>query len=140
VRQLHARVVDLVSSSRRCFDDVPPVPFLDDLTTKNVIVDGGRLAGVVDVDVVCFGDPLYTPALTKVSLVAADLPTDYVDAWLSALAPDRPARTAFDVYCAVFCLDLISEVGATFNRDAPTVEERERTERLLRLASRLVGS
>ena len=41
---------------------VPPLPFLDDLTTKNVLVDGGRLSGVVDVDVVCFGDPLATPA------------------------------------------------------------------------------
>jgi len=140
VRELHARVVDLVSRSRRLLDGVPAVPFLDDLTTKNVIVDGARLAGVVDVDVVCFGDPLYTPALTKVSLVAADLPTDYVDAWLALLAPDRSGRTAFDVYCAVFCLDLISEVGVAFNRDAPPVEERERTERLLRLAHRLAAS
>jgi len=45
-----------------------------------------RMTGIVDVDddVVCSGDPLYTPALTTVALVPSDQLTDYVDAWLEA--------------------------------------------------------
>lgn len=139
LRQLHARVVELTDRHHPYLDAVPALPFLDDLTTKNVIVDGGRLAGVVDVDVVCFGDPLFTPALTRVSLAAADLPTDYVDAWLQEIAPDGPAQTAFGVYCAVFCLDLLSEDGVTFNRAEPAVVDRDRSERLVDLASRLAA-
>lgn len=140
VRRLHGSVCGLVRTSRPVLDQVPAVPFLDDLTTKNVIVDCGRLAGIVDVDVVCFGDPLFTPALTKASLVAADLGTDYVDAWLEALAPDGPALAAFDVYCAVFSLDILSEAGVTFNRDEPSPFDEQRAERLVRLAAGVLSS
>jgi len=38
---------------------VPAICFLDDLTTKNVIVQDGVLQGVVDFDHVCYGDPLF---------------------------------------------------------------------------------
>jgi hypothetical protein len=134
VRRLHARVVARAAELRPVLDGVPAVPFLDDLTTKNVLVADGRLSGVVDVDVVCFGDPLYTPALTKVSLVAAGQPTDDVDAWLDDLAPDA---AAFDLYCAVFCLDLLGEAGVTFDREVPTPDDQQRAERLVALASRL---
>ena len=135
VRRLHGRVVDRVADSRTHLDGVPAVPFLDDATTKNVLVHGGALSGVVDVDVVCFGDPLYTPALTKVSLVAAGLSTDYVDAWLQLVAPGPAELDAFDVYSAVFCLDLLSEAGVLFNRGRPEAQDEPRTRRLVALAA-----
>ena len=138
LRRLHADVTALAARWSSWFDGVPAVPFLDDLTTKNVLVAGGRLSGVVDVDVVCFGDPLYTPALTKVSLVAAGQPTDYVDAWLRLLSPGRAARGAFDVYCAVFCLDLLGEAVVPVDRDEPTAAAAQRTHRLVDLADRVL--
>ena len=138
VRDLHARVVARAAELRQVLDATPATPFLDDLTTKNVLVADGRLRGVVDVDVVCFGDPLWTPALTRVSLVAAGRPTDYVDAWLELLAPDADARTAFDLYTAVFCLGLLSEEGVVFNRGAPAPADEQRTRRLVSLASGLL--
>lgn len=49
---------------------VPPTCFLDDVTTKNVIVQQGELQGLVDFDVVCYGNPLYMPALTATAIVA----------------------------------------------------------------------
>src|SRR5262249_24774575 len=52
---------------------VEPHPFLDDLTTKNVLIHQGRLSGVVDTDCVCFGDPLFTVALTWMALLSRQL-------------------------------------------------------------------
>ena len=49
---------------------VPPVCFLDDATTKNVLVGRGRLVGIVDLDAVCYGDPLYWLALTETAVLA----------------------------------------------------------------------
>lgn len=43
-------------------------PFLWDATERNVIVHKGKITGIVDVDDVCFGDPLFVLALTYVSL------------------------------------------------------------------------
>ncbi len=59
------RVQEAVESHRGYFDSVRPQAFLDDTTTKNVIVDQGKLSGVVDVDQVCFGDPLQVVGLTQ---------------------------------------------------------------------------
>ena len=40
------------------FRTVRPLCFLDDLTLKNILVDRGALSGIIDVDFVCYGDPL----------------------------------------------------------------------------------
>jgi hypothetical protein len=63
------RVAELVPSFGRHFAAIAPRPFMDDTTTKNVIVHEGRLAGIVDVDALCFGDPLFTVGLTRASLL-----------------------------------------------------------------------
>ena len=51
------------------FDAVEPTCFLDDLTVKNVIVLDGELQGIVDLDEVCYGDPLYWLSLAEVTAV-----------------------------------------------------------------------
>jgi aminoglycoside phosphotransferase (APT) family kinase protein len=109
---------------------VAPRPFLDDTTVKNVICDGGRLSGIVDVDQVCFGDPLFGPALTRAALLADGHAPDYVDYWLERLDPGENALAAFHAYTAVFCLGLISEAGKTFNRAAAVPIDGERLRRL----------
>jgi aminoglycoside phosphotransferase (APT) family kinase protein len=61
-------VTRLVSATRAQLDSLPPIPFLHDTTTKNVIVTpGGTFSGIVDVDDLCFGDPRYVVALTLAS-------------------------------------------------------------------------
>ena len=56
------------SSAR--LDAIEPICFLDYLTTNNVIVHDGALRGVVDFDVVCYGDPMYWLALTQVAILS----------------------------------------------------------------------
>ncbi len=95
-------------------DAAPPTPFLDDATTKNVLVHRGRLTGIVDVDWLCAGDRRFVAALTRVSLVAAGHDTVYADLLLEAM--DGDADEALWLYEAVFCLDLLGEMGQVFNR------------------------
>jgi aminoglycoside phosphotransferase (APT) family kinase protein len=52
------------------FANVQATCFLDDVTTKNVIMQNGELSGLVDFDVVCYGDPLFWLALTQTAVVA----------------------------------------------------------------------
>jgi aminoglycoside phosphotransferase (APT) family kinase protein len=113
---------------------VQPVCFLDDTTTKNVIVDGGRLSGIVDVDCLCFGDPLLTPALTRTALLSAGRDGDYVDFWTEALGISTEERRMLHVYCALFCVEFLSEIGQTFNTAAPAPVDVERAARLTRMA------
>ena len=103
------------------FSRVKPTPFLADTTTKNVIVHQGRLTGIVDVDEICFGDPLLTVGLTQMALLAAGSDTDYVAHWLALLNPSAAQRAMVDFYAAVFCADFLGEQGQSFNRTSTAV-------------------
>lgn len=119
---------DRVESAADGFTDyftrVPPTPFLHDITTKNVIVDGARLSGIVDIDDLCFGDPLFLVGLIRMALEASGNSTVYADAWVDALRPDTEQRAVLDFYTALFCLAFMSELGHRLNRaEAERVEE-----------------
>jgi len=64
------RVRGLARSLDPYLRQVAPTCFLDDVTTKNVIVQDGELQGLVDFDVVCYGDPLYMAGLTATAIVS----------------------------------------------------------------------
>jgi aminoglycoside phosphotransferase len=110
-------VAKMVSAARAELDALPPVAFIHDATTKNVIVTPeGSFSGIVDVDELCFGDPRYVIALTLASLRASGSPTRYVDAWMNAAnyQDDR----IFRLYVALFIVDFMSEHGQEFNGNA----------------------
>jgi aminoglycoside phosphotransferase (APT) family kinase protein len=95
---------------------VEPVGFLDDTTTKNVIVHEGRIAGIVDTDEVCFGDPMFTVGLTNMALLSLGVAADYIGHWLDAAKATPAQRQIVNAYTLVFCLNFMSEMGQTFNR------------------------
>ena len=111
------RAREVAEAHERYFSAVRPTPFLDDTTTKNVIVADGVLSGIVDTDQVCFGDPLFTIGLTKMALLSAGHDTEYIEYWLAAIDADAEARRVVDVYTLVFCVNFMSELGQTFNRE-----------------------
>jgi hypothetical protein len=115
------------------FSGVRPTPFLDDATTKNVLVHHGALSGIVDVDWLCFGDPLLTIGLTRASLLSAQRDSLYTGHWTALMQPSSEQLAALHFYTALFYLDFMSELGHRFNRDTPTItpDEVERLKVLL---------
>jgi aminoglycoside phosphotransferase (APT) family kinase protein len=113
VERVRQRVMEIAQYLRA----VAPVAFLDDTTTKNVLIHDGALSGVVDTDLVCFGDPLFTLALTRLALRAHAMESDYANHWRDLLALDADRQRALTVYTAVFCVGFMSEIGERFNRD-----------------------
>jgi len=86
------------------FAEVEPICFLDDLTIKNVIVEKGDLRGVVDFDVVCYGDPLYFIALTQTAILC-DVGEErlfYAEELCRMMELDERQRRIVDVYSALF--------------------------------------
>lgn len=120
VDERHADRVHAASQQLdRYFEKVAPTPFLHDITTKNVILDGGRLTGIVDVDDLCFGDPMFLLGLTRTALLSRGHATPYIDFWLEILSPEPEEIAALDFYTALFCLNFLSEIGHRFNRTEP---------------------
>jgi aminoglycoside phosphotransferase (APT) family kinase protein len=117
------QVVSKLSKYERYLSSVQPRAFLDDTTTKNVIVSDGRLSGIVDVDVVCFGDPLWTIGLTQMALLSRAFDLDYVYVWSDLLKLTAEQRQILKLYALIFCADFMSEVGHTFNQEEASVDQ-----------------
>jgi len=120
--QLVQRRLDEAEGS---FDDVEPTAFLHDATTKNVIIYDGKASGLVDVDQMGFGDPLWAIGLTRMSLLSANRSTSYTDAQTALLreglstAGGVDVEDRLDLYTALFCLDFLAELGQRFNQQSP---------------------
>lgn len=121
------------------FASIPPKPFLDDTTTKNVIIDRGKLSGIVDVDMVCFGDPLFTVALTRMALLSLDYDLDYIEYWCNHLNLSALQRQVLSGYTALFCVSFMGEIGQKFNRDEPIPAESSKIERFYSILDRLLA-
>lgn len=86
-------------------------------------MDNGALSGIFDTDYVCFGDPLFTVALTRMALLAHRHDTTYIDYWCEHLHLTEPQHRALDIYTAVFCVNFLGEIGQQFNQnEAPPVD------------------
>jgi len=103
-------------------DRVTAVPFLHDITTKNVIIHEGRLSGIVDVDDLCYGDPLLLVALIRMALLAHGRDQAYVEDWIDILRPDAEQSAALDFYTLQFCVDFMAELGQRFNRSEAAID------------------
>jgi len=105
-------------------DTVQPTPYLDDISTKNLLIDEGKVSGIIDIDWMGFGDMLTFVAMTKVALLNMDLDTKYIDYLLDEIHPNKTEYKAFVFYCLIYCVDFMGERGMTFLDKTIPVNER----------------
>ena len=133
------RVARKLPAYQAYFAAIPPTAFLDDATTKNVLVHNGQLSGIVDVDWVCFGDPLFVVALTQMALLKTRYNIDYITFWTDELHLTADQHAVLSLYTAIFAVDFLGELGQRFNRDvAPAVEAQE-IDYLVRILDQLLS-
>ena len=104
------RVFALTERFTPYLEQVSPTCFLDDLTTKNVIVEHGELRGLIDFDTVCYGDPLWTLGLTAAAIVLDVGPEhlDYVEELCRAYGLDDVKQRVVSLYAALFALTFLA--------------------------------
>ncbi len=139
VRQVE-RVTRKLDGYQSYFSQVLPRLFLDDTTTRNVIVHNGKLSGIVDVDCVCFGDGLLPIALTRMALINMQADLDYINYWCEAVKVTEQQKEVLDLYTALFCVDFMSEIGQRFNKNRPEPIDRETIQRLTDTLEELLRS
>lgn len=127
------RVEELLVGYLDYLSKVKAIPFFDDATTKNVLIDNGLFAGIIDLDSICFGDKLYQVALTKMSLLSSNYDTHYIDYWIEELKLNEEEIKILDLYTLIFCVDFMSEIGMKFNKEEPIRPNKKKIKRLKEL-------
>lgn len=92
--------------------------YLDDLTIKNVIVNDGRLSGIVDIDYLSYGHNIMPIALTKMLLLKADYDLDYIDYCISEYKLTKQDVKLLDLYTLRYCLEFMSDIGCKYDENS----------------------
>ncbi|MBD5138305.1 MAG: phosphotransferase [Ruminococcus sp.] len=106
------------------FADVKPVAYLDDISTKNLLIHHGRISGIIDIDWIGIGDDLTFIALTYVALLDMEYETDYVEYLLNERGCNASEMKAFCFYSLLFCVDFMGERGTQFGDKKIEVSEK----------------
>ena len=113
VNKIHI-IKNLQQEIQEYLDQVQPTPYLDDISTKNLLIYEGKVSGIIDIDWMGFGDILTFVAMTRVALLNMDLDTRYIDYLLDEMQPNTMEHKAFVFYCLMFCVDFMGERGMQF--------------------------
>jgi len=133
-------VAEIMNDLNYYFISVKPIAFLDDITTKNVLIHNGTLAGIVDIDWICHGDPLQTIGLTNMALLFMGADTKYIDYWLDEINADDAQRKALVFYTLLFCIDFMGEQGMKFGNDSVVEINQDKVERLNLIYKNLIAT
>ena len=109
------RIVTLLPYFKDYFSSLTPVTYLDDISTKNLLINNGHVSGIIDIDWIEHGDPLTFIALTNVALMDIECDTDYVSYLLSERKTTEIEYKVFLLYSLIYCVDFMGERGCTFN-------------------------
>lgn len=110
VKQLKEQVVKLETY----FSDIQPIAYLDDISTKNLLIQNGRISGIIDIDWMGIGDKLTFVALTNMALLHMECDTDYVDFILEEMQVNETEKQAFLFCSLLYCVDFMGERGMQF--------------------------
>lgn len=96
------------------FSSIEPIAYLDDVSTKNLLIHNGRISGIIDIDWMGMGDKLTYVALTNMALLNMECDTDYVKYILDEMHLSDIQKRAFLFYTLMFCVDFMGERGMQF--------------------------
>lgn len=109
-------VTEVISIAKTIEEELHAIaarPFLWDASERNVIIHNGKISGIVDVDDMCFGDPLFVLALTYTALENEGHDTLYTDYWAEALRLDKNAQRRLAFYRLFYAVTFMRKHSMT---------------------------
>jgi aminoglycoside phosphotransferase (APT) family kinase protein len=110
LERMRDRLRPLRQALEPVFASRQPVCFVDEFILKNILVEAARLRGLIDLDYVCYGDPLFSVGVT-LATVAAEVGEPgrfYGEELVRCWAPDADGLRAIRFYSALWGLGLLS--------------------------------
>lgn len=121
------KLKQIMPNFKEYFNSIKPEPFLDDITTKNVLIHEGKLSGIIDLDWISFGDEVLFLGLVTMALLSMKADLDYADYLKDEMNLNEMQERALKFYVLMFCVIFMSEKGMCFNQAEPMkVSEEEK--------------
>lgn len=107
------------------FDQVKPVSYLGDISSKNVMIDNGKFVGLVDLDGAGQGDPLEAIGRIQASWFGTHYGKVYTDAIADNQKLDSDQRKIVLMYALLNRISWTCENGIQFNQNTSSIIDRE---------------
>jgi aminoglycoside phosphotransferase (APT) family kinase protein len=99
-----SKILAVANNLQADLQAVAAKPFMWDTSERNVMIDHDKISAIIDVDNMCFGDPLFVLGLTYVALESLGFDTVYPDAWAALLNLDHSAQLRLQFYRLFYTL------------------------------------
>lgn len=99
------------------YEKVPSTFYYDDMSSKNVLIDHGSFAGIVDLDTVAYGDPLELVGRIEASWFGTNYGEIYTTAIEDSLQLSPEQRKIVTAYAFFSRVQWLSERGIKFNEN-----------------------
>jgi Ser/Thr protein kinase RdoA (MazF antagonist) len=121
---------------------IPSTPFIWDMADRNLMIDQGGLTGIVDVDNLCYGDPLYTVSLASAVFDKEAWDTTYVDRWLTNFQDEKNTEGSvalrFAFYRLFWLLNCLRSSGQLKGNGNREQDRKERLSHLIKASIKFV--
>lgn len=128
-KKLQLILINLYDRYQSYFDQLKPVTYLGDISSKNVMIHNGVFVGLVDLDGLTQGDPLEAIGRIKASWPGTHHGEIYTKAIMDAQKLDIGKRRMVLVYALLNRISWASENGIQFNQNTSTKVDSERAVR-----------
>ncbi len=118
-------------------ETVEPATFLYDLSVRNVIVDNGKITGIIDVDDVWFGDPLLAIGRGKTILFAMKQDIDFIEYWSESLRLSEREKEMIELYALLYSVRFMGTIGTRLNGN-PSMQTNPANARLFENIARSI--
>lgn len=119
-------IISIVERLKAGLQSIPPRPCLWDVSERNVLIHNGKISGIVDVDDLCCGDPLFVLALTYVGLENEGYDVLYPNYWAEFLQLDKEAQLRLSFYRLFFSVVFMRKHGMLTNNNKKIMYDVER--------------
>lgn len=129
--KLRSILQEILHENEQYFNQVIPMTYLDDICSKNVMIDNGKFSGLVDLDCFAQGDYLESIGRIKASWTNTHFGEFYTNAIMDALKLDAGQRKIVSMYALLNRISWACENGIQFNQNTTGIvdQERERSDK-----------
>lgn len=117
---------ELIENNLTYLNQVESVSYLDDICSKNVMIDNGKFSGLVDLDCLAQGDPLEAIGRMKASWAGTHYGEVYTNAVMDNQSLDTQQRKIVLFYALLNRIAWSCENGVNFNQNTSSIVDKEK--------------
>lgn len=119
-------MLDKFNTYEKYFDTVQSKPYYADIASKNVLINEVKFSGLVDLDVICYGDFLEAIGRIKADFFDKKDGEFYTEQIMRKLGLTEPEKKIVSVYALLNRIFWSTGNGIQFNQNSSTQVDQER--------------